>query len=178
MIIMTTMKEKRNRNLVAEALAKFGEANQNKVRNKLIIATKISRRLCELKMSQKDFAEKIGKSAPEVSDILSGDRNLTIDTMTDIEQILNIHLLDTTLLNVHKMERVSRDKLNDIKKQLDRMSKESHDRSEAPLSNDEMYNRIISSSFERISNSKELAVEFLKSAGIFDKDGHLAPEYR
>ena len=102
---MTTMKEKRNRNLVAEALAKFGEANQNKVRNKLIIATKISRRLCELKMSQKDFAEKIGKSAPEVSDILSGDRNLTIDTMTDIEQILNIHLLDTTLLNVHKMER-------------------------------------------------------------------------
>ena len=173
-----TMKEKRDKNLVAEALAKFGEANQNKVRNKLIIATKISRRLCELKMSQKDFAVKIGKSAPEDSDILSGDRNLTIDTMTDIEQILNIHLLDTTLLNVHKMERVSRDKLNDIKKQLDRMSKESHDRSEAPLSNDEMYNRIISSSFERISNSKELAVEFLKSAGIFDKDGHLAPEYR
>ena len=102
--IMMTMKEKRDKNLVAEALAKFGEANQNKVRNKLIIATKISRRLCELKMSQKDFAEKIGKSAPEVSDILSGDRNLTIDTMTDIELILNIHLLDTTLLNVHKME--------------------------------------------------------------------------
>jgi len=41
-----------------------------------------------------------------------------------------------------------------------------------------MYNRIISSSLERISNSKELAVEFLKSAGIFDKDGHLAPEYK
>ena len=102
---MTTMKEKNNKNWVAEALAKFGEANQHKVRNKLIIATKISRRLCELKISQKDFAEKIGKSAPEVSDILSGDRNLTIDTMTDIEQILNIHLLDTTLLNVHKMER-------------------------------------------------------------------------
>ena len=59
------------------------------------------------------------------------------------------------------------------------MSKESHARPhEAPLSNDEMYNRIISSSFERISNSKELAVEFLKSAGIFDKDGHLAPEYK
>lgn len=173
------MKESNNQNRVAEALAKFGEANQHKVHNKLIIATKISRRLCELKMSQKDFAEKIGKSAPEVSDILSGDKNLTIDTMTDIEQILNIHLLDTTLLNVHKMERVSQDKLNDIKNQLDRMSKESHDWShEAPLSNDEMYNRIISSSFERISNSKELAVEFLKSAGIFDKDGHLAPEYR
>ena len=78
-----------------------------------------------------------------------------------------------------KMERVSRDKLNDIEKQLAEMSKESQGRPhEAPLSNDDMYNRIISSSFERISNSKELAVEFLKSAGIFDKDGHLAPEYR
>lgn len=77
------------------------------------------------------------------------------------------------------MEKVSRDKLNDIAKQLDKMSKESHSQShEAPLSNDEIYNRMISSSFERISNSKELAVEFLKSAGIFDKDGHLAPEYR
>ncbi|WP_018464131.1 hypothetical protein [Segatella paludivivens] len=78
-----------------------------------------------------------------------------------------------------KMEKDSRNKLNDIKKQLDKMSKESHGRPhEAPLSNDEMYNRVISSSFERISNSKELAVEFLKSAGIFDKDGHLAPEYK
>lgn len=77
-----------------------------------------------------------------------------------------------------KMEKENRTQLYNIKKQLDKMSKESHNRSEAPLSNDEMYNRIISSSFERISNSKELAVEFLKSAGIFDKDGHLAPEYR
>ena len=78
-----------------------------------------------------------------------------------------------------KMGKVSRNKLNDITKRLDKMSKESHSRShEAPLSNDEMYNRIISSSFERISSSKESAVEFLKSAGIFDKDGHLAPEYR
>ena len=59
------------------------------------------------------------------------------------------------------------------------MSKESHARPhETPLSNDDMYNRIISSSLERISNSKELAVEFLKSAGIFDKDGHLAPDYK
>ena len=59
------------------------------------------------------------------------------------------------------------------------MSKESHARPhETPLSNDDMYNRIISSSLERISNSKELAVEFLKKTDIFNKNGHLAPEYR
>ena len=77
------------------------------------------------------------------------------------------------------MEKDNLTQLYDIKKQLDKMSKESHGRPhEAPLSNDEIYNKIISSSFERISNSKKSAVEFLKSAGIFDKDGHLAPEYR
>lgn len=77
------------------------------------------------------------------------------------------------------MEEVKRTKLNDIKKQLDKMSKESHARPrEVHLSCDDMYNSMISSSFERISNSKESAVKFLKSAGIFDKDGHLAPEYR
>jgi len=78
-----------------------------------------------------------------------------------------------------KMEKDNLTQLYDIKKQLDKMSKESHGRPhEAPLSNDEIYNKIISSSFERISNSKKSAVEFLKSAGIFDKNGHLAPEYR
>ena len=77
------------------------------------------------------------------------------------------------------MEKDNLTQLYDIKKQLDKMSKESHGRPhEAPLSNDEIYNKIISSSFERISNSKKSAVEFLKSACIFDKDGHLAPEYR
>jgi transcriptional regulator with XRE-family HTH domain len=50
-------------------------------------------------MPQKVFAEKIGKPASEVSDILSGDRNLTIDTMTDIERVLDMRLLDTTLFD-------------------------------------------------------------------------------
>ena len=58
--------------------------------------------------------------------------------------------------------RIYSGKLNDITKQLDKISKESHARPhETPLSNDEIYNRIISSSFERISNSKELAINFL-----------------
>lgn len=98
-----TMSEKKS--VIAEALSKYGEANRLKVRNKLIIATKISRRLRELGMTQKEFAEKIGKSAPEVSDILSGDRNLTIDTMSDIERVLDMRLLDTTLMDTCKVEK-------------------------------------------------------------------------
>lgn len=95
----------KKRSIIAEALAMYGEANRRKVRNKLIIATKISRRLRELKLSQKDFAGKIGKPASEISEILSGDRNLTIDTMTDIEQALGMRLLDTTLWDVCAMEK-------------------------------------------------------------------------
>lgn len=95
--MMKTMNEKRS--IIADALTKYGEANRRKVRNKIIIATKISRRLRELKMPQRVFAEKIGKPASEVSDILSGDRNLTIDTMTDIERVLDMRLLDTTILD-------------------------------------------------------------------------------
>ena len=95
----------KKRSIIAEALAMYGEANRRKVRNKLIIATKISRRLRELKLSQKDFAEKIGKPASEISEILSGDRNLTIDTMTDIEQALGMRVLDTTLWDVCAMEK-------------------------------------------------------------------------
>ena len=69
--------------------------------------------------------------------------------------------------------------MKDIEKKLNKIIKRSQGRlPKAPLSNDEIYNRMISSSFERISRSKKSAVEFLKSAGIFDKDGHLAPEYR
>lgn len=101
--MMKTMSEKRS--IIAEALLKTSEANRRKIRNKMIIATKINRRLRELKMSQKVFAEKIGKPASEVSDILSGDRNLTIDTMTDIERVLNMRLLDTTLLDTCKMKK-------------------------------------------------------------------------
>lgn len=95
----------KKRSIIAETLAMYGEANRRKVRNKLIIATKISRRLRELKLSQKDFAEKIGKPASEISEILSGDRNLTIDTMTDIEQALGMRLLDTNLWDVCAMEK-------------------------------------------------------------------------
>ena len=79
------------------------------------------------------------------------------------------------------MEKVIRKQLKDIEKQLDEMSKKNDVRKTIPhgvsLSSDDIYNTMMSSSFKRISNSKKSAVNFLKSAGIFGEDGHLAPEY-
>jgi len=80
------------------------------------------------------------------------------------------------------MRKDSRNRLDHITKQLEEMSKNSDARKtsspDISISNDEIYNKIISSSFKRISDSKESAIEFLKSAGIFDKNGHLTPEYQ
>jgi len=47
-----------------------------------------------------------------------------------------------------------------------------------PISDDEIYSKIMSSSFKRISSSQESTTFFLKRVGILDKDGHLTPEYK
>ena len=42
----------------------------------------------------------MGKSETVVSEWLSGDRNFTIDTLSDIEEVLGVRLLDTTVMTV------------------------------------------------------------------------------
>lgn len=86
--------------MVGQAIDSLPIAEKMKVRNKVIVATKISRSLREKGLTQKDFARQLGKSTSEVSDILSGDRNLTIETMTDIERVLGVEL-------INKAERVA-----------------------------------------------------------------------
>ena len=80
------------------------------------------------------------------------------------------------------MRNIGQNQFSDITKQLEKMSKKMEYTVSAcktiPVSDDEIYNKIMSSSFKRISSSKESATRFLKSVGIFDKKGHLAPEYK
>lgn len=80
--------------MVGQTIDSLPVAEKMKTRNKVIVATKISRSLREKGMTQKDFARLMGKSTSEVSDILSGDRNLTIETMTDIERVLGVELIN------------------------------------------------------------------------------------
>ncbi len=44
-------------------------------------------------MAKKQFAQKVGRKPSEVSKWLSGTHNFTLDTLTDIEQVLNIKLI-------------------------------------------------------------------------------------
>lgn len=85
--------------VLAEMLAGIDEESIAKTRNRMLLAIKISDAMKGKGLTQKQFSRMMGKTESEVSDWLSGDRNFTVDTMTSIERVLGIRLLDT---GVHK----------------------------------------------------------------------------
>lgn len=58
------------------------------------IAIKIVRFLKENKIKQKELAEKLGVSAQQVSKIVKGKENLTLETIAKIEKVLDIQILN------------------------------------------------------------------------------------
>ena len=66
-----------------------------RTRNKMMVAARIADALKVKGITQKQMAVLMGKTESEISEWLSGNRNLTIDTLTDIEEFLNIRLLYT-----------------------------------------------------------------------------------
>ena len=77
------------------------------------------------------------------------------------------------------MKKIDKQKIDtyDIEQRLNEMSKTCTYKSRN-LTYDEMYDIIITKAFNDISSSKEKAISFLQSAGIFNDDGHLADEYK
>ena len=66
-----------------------------RTRNRMLLAMKIETVMREKGLSQKQFAILMGKTESEISEWLSGNRNFTVDTLTDIEQELGIKLFNT-----------------------------------------------------------------------------------
>lgn len=62
-------------------------------RNRMMMAARIDDALTKLGYTQSQFAKIMGKSDATVSEWLSGDRNFTLDTLSDIEERLGISLL-------------------------------------------------------------------------------------
>lgn len=71
------------------------EREYAKVKSRMKLAAKIADALKEQNISQKEFAEKLGKKPSEISKWLSGTHNFTHDTLVDIQSILGIELLNT-----------------------------------------------------------------------------------
>lgn len=60
----------------------------------LAISHKISTRLLQLGITQKDFADKLGKTEGEISRALSGMQNLTLRTICAFEEALNFTIIN------------------------------------------------------------------------------------
>lgn len=70
------------------------EDTLRRTKDRMLVASKIADTLKAKNITQKKFAEMTGKSESEISEWLSGNRNFTIDTLSDITKHLGIDLLN------------------------------------------------------------------------------------
>ena len=89
------MKIRNASGVLGRMLANMDDLSLAKTRNRMMVAAKIADAMRSSGMNQKQLAQKMGKTESEVSEWLSGDRNFTLDTLTEIEHTLNVSLLDT-----------------------------------------------------------------------------------
>ena len=75
-------------------LGNIDEDKLRRTRNRMLVAIRIADTLKAKGISQKKFAEMTGRSESEISEWLSGNRNFTIDTLSDIKKCLGLDLLN------------------------------------------------------------------------------------
>ena len=86
--------------VLAELLANIDEKELARTRKRMMLAAKIGEAMKRRGLNQTQFARMMGKSRTVISEWLSGDRNFTSDTLTDIEEALGIQLLNTSVMTV------------------------------------------------------------------------------
>ncbi len=84
--------------VLAELLANIDYQEVRHTRKRMLLAIKIEAAMKRTGYSQKEFAKKMGRSATVISEWLSGDRNFTIDTLVDIEEVLGVSLINTSTM--------------------------------------------------------------------------------
>lgn len=94
------VKVKQATGVLAELLATIDEKELARTRKRMMLAAKIGDAMKRRGYNQVQLARIMKKSTTVISEWLSGDRNFTTDTLTDIEEALGIRLLDVTLMTV------------------------------------------------------------------------------
>ena len=80
--------------------AQWRRDNRRWLRYSGFIALTVIHRLEELKTSQKELAEKMNCSPQYVSKLLKGSENLTLDTISKLEECLDLDLVRSALTHV------------------------------------------------------------------------------
>ena len=75
--------------------AEFRRKNRKWIRYSQWIALKVLERMKELNMTQKTLAEQLGCSQQYVSLLVKGSENLTLETISKLEEVLDIQILFT-----------------------------------------------------------------------------------
>ena len=84
--------------------AEWRRENRRWLRYSGFIAVTVLHRLEDLKMSQKELAEKMNCSPQYVSRLLKGSENLTLDTISKLEECLDLDLIRSSLTHVDGYE--------------------------------------------------------------------------
>ncbi|MBN1929717.1 MAG: helix-turn-helix domain-containing protein [Chlorobiaceae bacterium] len=95
----TTLKEKIDKVVAKQPSgwlerAEWFEANQSWLDRSADIALRVLSTLDALNMSQKELAERIGVSPQQVSKIVKGNENLTLETISKLEAALGVPLIE------------------------------------------------------------------------------------
>lgn len=99
------MKNNRS-NVIDELLSTITPKEQVKTDAKMLLAAKIADAMKAKGWKNNDLLKALGKKNPsEITKWLSGSHNFTVDTLIDLENVLNVKLLN---LNDHKKETVAR----------------------------------------------------------------------
>lgn len=99
------IRKKKATGVLASLIENINEESLERTRNRMMIAKKISMAIKSKGYTQKQFAAIMGKTESEISEWLSGDRNFTIDTLTDIGRTLNINLLNLSSMYICSIPR-------------------------------------------------------------------------
>lgn len=81
--------------IISSLLKERSSGEYNIIKNKMELAAKIKRGMNRLGLSNSDLALKLDKKNSVITKWLSGTHNFTIDTLTEIQDTLNLKLIDS-----------------------------------------------------------------------------------
>ena len=100
-ILSFMIKRKKSTGVLSHLLETLDKKQLEKTSNRMLVAAKIGNALHMKGLTQKEFASMMGRTESEISEWLSGDRNFTIDTLTEISLALGISLIDTSVSSAY-----------------------------------------------------------------------------
>jgi ribosome-binding protein aMBF1 (putative translation factor) len=88
--------------LLDNLLSEITPEQQARTDRKMRIACIIDDAMKAKGLGKKQFAEKVGRKPSEITKWLSGTHNFTIETLSDIEQVLGVRILNISNRNTSK----------------------------------------------------------------------------